>query len=164
MITLEKIDIVRERTGVSYKEAKEALEQHDGDVIETIIFIEESHGKTWIDTMSSMGNDIVEKLKAVIKKGNVSRIILKKDGEILLNVPITAGAIGIMLYPTLSLLGIAAALITKSTIEIVKDSGEIVDINEIAEETVSGIKDMVGSKKDTDSHKTKKTDNTTTDK
>lgn len=114
--------------------------------------------------MSSMGNEIVEKLKAVIKKGNVSRIILKKDGEILLNVPITAGAIGVMLYPTISLLGIAAALITKSTIEIVKDSGEVVDINEIAEETVSGIKDMVGSKKGVDTGKAKKTEDVMIDK
>lgn len=164
MITLKKIDIIRERTGVSYKEAKEALEQNDGEVIETIIFIEEKHGKSWMDTMSSMGNEIVEKLKAVIKKGNVSRIILKKDGEILLNVPITAGAIGVMLYPTISLLGIAAALITKSTIEIVKDSGEVVDINEIAEETVSGIKDMVGSKKGVDTGKAKKTEDVMIDK
>ena len=140
MITLEKIDIIRERTGVSYKEAKEALEQNDGQVIETIIFIEEKHGKTWMDTMSVVRNEIVEKLKAIIKKGNVSRIILKKDGEVLLNVPITAGAIGVMLYPTVSLLGVAAALFTKATIEIVKDSGEVVDINEMAEETFSKLK------------------------
>lgn len=158
MVTLEKIDIVRERTGVSYKEAKEALEQNDGQVIETIISIEEKHDKTWVDTMSVVGNEIVEKLKAVIKKGNVSRIMLKKDGETLLNVPVTAGAIGVMLYPTISLLGVAAALFTKATIEIVKDSGEVVDINEMAEETVSEIKNMVKSKKDsgTDDDKTDK--------
>lgn len=158
MITLEKIDIVRERTGVSYKEAKEALEQNNGDVIETIIFIEEKHGKTWMDTMSVVGNEVVEKLKAIIKKGNVSRIVLKKDGEVLLNVPITAGAIGVMLYPMVSLLGISAALITKATIEIVKDSGEVVDINEIADETVSELKNIVKSKKDTNTIKMEKTD------
>ncbi|HZX21706.1 MAG TPA: DUF4342 domain-containing protein [Clostridia bacterium] len=158
MITLEKIDIVRERTGVSYKEAKEALEQNDGDVVETIIFIEEKHGKTWMDTMSVVGNEIVEKLKTVIKKGNVSRIILKKDGEVLLNVPVTAGAIGVMLYPTISLLGVATALFTKATIEIVKDSGEVVDINEMAEETVSEIKNMVGINKGAGTNNEKSSD------
>ncbi len=148
MITLKKIDMVRERTGVSYKEAKEILEQNNGDVIETIIQIEEKHGKTWMDTASVVGNEIVEKLKAIVKKGNVSRIVLKKDGETLLNVPVTAGAIGVMLYPTISLLGLLAALITKATVEIVKDSGEVVDINEIADETISEIKNMAGSKGD----------------
>lgn len=150
MITLEKIDTVRERTGVSYKEAKEFLEQNEGDVIETIISIEEKHGKTWVDTMSMVGNEVVEKLKAIIKKGNVSRIVLKKDGEVLLNVPVTAGAIGVMFYPMVSLLGVSAALITKATIEIVKDSGEVVDVSEMAEETISEIRSMVKGKKDAD--------------
>lgn len=150
MITLEKIDIVRERTGASYKETKDALEQNDGDVIKAIIFIEEKHGRTWVDTMSVMGNEIVEKLKAIIKKGNVSRIILKKDGETLLNVPVTAGAIGAMIYPTVSLLGVFAALVTKATIEIVKDTGEVIDINEITDETISEIKNIVKGKKDND--------------
>ena len=31
-ITLEKIELVRDRTGVSYKEAKDALEKADGRI------------------------------------------------------------------------------------------------------------------------------------
>ena len=41
-ITLEKIELVRDRTGVTYREAKEALEATDGNVVEAIIAIEES--------------------------------------------------------------------------------------------------------------------------
>lgn len=156
-ITLEKVDIVRERAGVSYKEAKEVLEQTNGDVVEAIILIEEKHGKTWMDTMSVAGNEIIEKLKVIIKKGNVSRIILKKDGEILLNVPVTAGAIGVMLYPIVSLLGVSAALVTKATIEIVKDNGEVVDINEMAGDTVAELKNMVKGKKNVDMTQMEKT-------
>lgn len=36
-ITLEKVDQVKERTGVSYAEAKNALEVTNGDVLEAII-------------------------------------------------------------------------------------------------------------------------------
>ena len=39
-ITLEKVDLVIERTGVTYAEGKEALEVSDGDVLEAIIYIE----------------------------------------------------------------------------------------------------------------------------
>ena len=41
-ITLEKIERVKDRTGVSYKEAKEALEAADGSVVDAIIAIEET--------------------------------------------------------------------------------------------------------------------------
>ena len=40
-ITLEKVDQVRERTGVSYGEAKSALEISNGDVLNAIILLEE---------------------------------------------------------------------------------------------------------------------------
>ena len=38
-ITLEKVDQVRERTGVSYAEAKNALEISNGDVLNAIILL-----------------------------------------------------------------------------------------------------------------------------
>ena len=41
-ITLEKIELVKDRTGVSYREAKEALEEANGSVVDAIINIEES--------------------------------------------------------------------------------------------------------------------------
>jgi translation elongation factor EF-Ts len=40
-ITLEKVDQVRERTGVSYQKAKEVLEQTEGDVLEAIVLLEQ---------------------------------------------------------------------------------------------------------------------------
>jgi NACalpha-BTF3-like transcription factor len=36
-ITLEKIDIIRGRTGLSYREAKEALERNQGILLDTLI-------------------------------------------------------------------------------------------------------------------------------
>ena len=41
-ITLEKIELVKDRTGVGYKEAKEALEKTDGSVVDAIILIEDT--------------------------------------------------------------------------------------------------------------------------
>lgn len=39
-ITLEKIDMIMQRANVSYKEAKEALEKHNGDILEALIELE----------------------------------------------------------------------------------------------------------------------------
>ena len=44
-ITLEQVDVVRERCNVSYAQAKEALEACNGDVLEAIIYIEQNQKK-----------------------------------------------------------------------------------------------------------------------
>lgn len=42
-ITLEQIDEVIARTNVSYHEAKEALQETDGDVLEALLYLEKSN-------------------------------------------------------------------------------------------------------------------------
>ena len=73
MITLEKIDQVVERTGVSYQEAKDALESCNANVVEAIIFIEkqkeEEKGK---GSGSMRASDLLETLREFIRRGNVS--------------------------------------------------------------------------------------------
>ena len=150
-INLEKIDTIRERTGASYKKAKEVLEKADGDVLDAIILLEEEEeaeveeqivDSKWTKNMGMAGNEIIEKLKRVIEKGNVTKVILKKDDEVLLNIPVTAGALGVILAPIASLLGISAALATRTKIEIVRNDGKVMDLNEMAEERVGEFKDM----------------------
>ncbi len=148
-INLEKIDIIRERTGVSYREAKEVLEKYDGNVVEALIELEDKTGRNWTETMGIAGNEVIEKLKAIIKKGNVTKIILKKDGEVLLNIPVTAGAVGVVLSPLVSILGVSTALASRATIEIVKSNGEVVDLNDMAEDKVNELRNMMRSDKST---------------
>ena len=152
-ISLEKIDLVRDRTGVSYKEAKETLELTGGSVVDAIILLEEKQNVKWTDNLSGAGNDVLEKLKEIVKKGNVTKILLKREGEIIMNIPVTAGAIGAILSPPIAMAGVLAALVAKCKIEIVKTDGEIVDINEMAEDTINNVKNKVNDltkKNDTD--------------
>ena len=150
-INLEKVDIIRERTGVSYKAAKEALERADGNVVDAIIDLEDKTNKKWTDNMGVVSNDVMEKIKKVIKKGNVTKILLKKGDETIMNIPVTAGAVGVVLAPIASVIGVSAALATRIKIEIVKDTGEVMDINEMAEDTATEFKSKVmGNEKDDD--------------
>ncbi|KGG80162.1 DUF4342 domain-containing protein [Caloranaerobacter azorensis] len=138
-ITLEKIDLLRERTGVSYKEAKEILEKCNGDVVEALIYIEENR-KSWPQNIGNIGDEILEKIRESIRKGNVTKILLKKDGETIMNIPVTAGAIGALLAPPATIFGLTAAFLSKCTIEIVKENGEVVRINDLAEKTIENVK------------------------
>ena len=93
-ITLEKVDLVIERTGVTYAEAKHALEVSNGDVLEAIIYIE-SIKEADAEANSKMKSESIDEFKAwlkeLINKGNVTRI--KKVGirKVMVDVPVNAG-------------------------------------------------------------------------
>jgi hypothetical protein len=135
-ISLEKIELVKDRTGVGYKEAKEALEKTEGNVVDAIILIEENIDEAGKSKIGAQGADMMESIKEAIRKGNISKIIVKKkDGEVLLNLPVSIGIIGTVLFPWAAVGATIAAFGTKCTIELVKDDGEVVNISEKASDT-----------------------------
>lgn len=67
------------------------------------------------------GEEIVEKIKKIIKEGNARRIIIKnEDGESVAEFPLTVGAVGALIAPILAAVGAIAALLTKCTIIVEK--------------------------------------------
>ena len=95
MDELEKIDVIRERLGVTYKEAKEALDRAGGDVVQALINLEDAHRK-WDDALEEKGRQLIEYIKEIIRKGNVTRVKLKKGDHVVIEIPATVGAIGIV--------------------------------------------------------------------
>jgi Transcription factor homologous to NACalpha-BTF3 len=137
-ITLEKIELVKDRTGVTYKEAKDALEAADGSVVDAIINIEDNIDNRDKKNVGEQGAAVVEAIGDAVKKGNVSKIVVKnKDGEVLLNIPVNAGIIGAVIAPWGVLAGIIASFGFKCIVEIVKDDGTIVDVSERVTEKIN---------------------------
>ena len=67
------------------------------------------------------GDDLVAKIKDIIKKGNAKKITIKgKDGNEILSFPVTVGVAGIVLAPVFAAVGAIAALATECTIVIDK--------------------------------------------
>ena len=130
-ITIEKTDLVKERTGCTYAEAKEALEAAEGSVVDAIIAIEEKHNKDndKITGESLKDSPIFQKMKELVDKGNVSRIVVSKGDKTIVNFPVTAGVIGTLLVPWGAILGIVAAMGTQCSIDFVDDKGSVVDID-----------------------------------
>jgi len=138
-ITLEKIELVKDRTGVSYKEAKEALEAADGSVVDAIIAIEDTIDEKSKGKFSEHSANIIASIKEAVKKGNVSKIIVKKDEDVVLNLPLNVGIVGTVLAPWAMIAGVVAAFGTKCVIELVREDGSIYDISEMANETLGDI-------------------------
>ena len=130
-ITLEKIEIVKDRTGSTYAEAKAALEAAEGSVVDAIIAIEgkmnEEHDK--VDGGSLKDSPIFAKMKEIVDKGNVSRILITKNEKTIVNFPVTAGVIGAVLVPWGAILGIVAALGAQCSIDFVEAEGKVIDID-----------------------------------
>lgn len=142
-ITLEKIELVKDRTGVSYKEAKEALEKTEGNVVDAIILIEDNIDQG-VGTSETRVSAAVDVIKDAIKKGNVNKLLIKKDGEVLLNLPVNIGIVGTVLFPWAAVAGTIAAFGTKCQIEIVKDNGEIIDVSSKANDAFEKAKSKGG--------------------
>lgn len=132
-ITLEKIELVKDRTGVTYKEAKEALEKTEGNVVEAIILIEDNvDDQASTRKIGAKGEALIDKIKETVKRGNVARIIVKKDDEVFLNMPLNAGVLGAVVAPWGIVVGAVAAFGFKCEIELLKDDGEVISLTDKA--------------------------------
>lgn len=123
MDNLEKIDLIRNRMAASYEEAKRALESSNWDVIDALVFLEKEEAVKK-EELSVRGNELVEKVKELVRKGNVTKIRVKQDDRILLEIPVTAGVIGALVAPQLTIIGAVAAIVSKCTVEIERFSPE----------------------------------------
>ncbi|WP_373898894.1 DUF4342 domain-containing protein [Haloimpatiens sp. FM7315] len=142
-ITLEKIDILKERTGVSYKEAKEALEYCNGDVVEALIYLESSEDNKDIYTTKE---EFINWIKDLVKKGQATRIRIKKEEKTIVDIPLNAGvAVGVMSLVWLPIAAtlLVTAMVTKVTIEITKTDGTVEVVNKIIKTKTDEVKDII---------------------
>lgn len=79
---------------------------------------EEHEGRT-AEQVKVSGDDLVAKVKELIKEGNVRRIVIKNDeGQTLVEIPVTLGVAAAVLVPVWAAVGALAALVGNCTIEI----------------------------------------------
>ena len=82
-----------------------------------------------------MNNNIsaaLDKIKELVSKGNVSRIVVRKDDKDILNIPVTLGVVGAVVGVTAAKWAMLAAVLATvgfgCTVEIIKNDGEIVNV------------------------------------
>ncbi|MCK4863291.1 MAG: DUF4342 domain-containing protein [Dehalococcoidales bacterium] len=70
------------------------------------------------------GNQVLDKVKKLIREGNIRRVRLIHEGKTIIEIPLTVGApvvvAGILIAPLLAAIGAFAALVTECTIEVEK--------------------------------------------
>jgi hypothetical protein len=69
------------------------------------------------------GDRLIAKLKEILHEGNIRRITIKnEEGNVLIDFPLTIGVVGMLFAPQLAAIGAIAALVTRCTLIVEKDS------------------------------------------
>ncbi len=127
---LKKIDLVRERMGISYREAREILEASGWDLVEALVKAEENKAKGWGNILYEAGEEIAGQVKTYFNKGNRTKIKLKRGEKTIVEFPATVGVLGIVAALASTELAVAAgigtvaAIAKKVSLEIEKPDGE----------------------------------------
>lgn len=67
------------------------------------------------------GEELLARIKKVIKEGNIRRVTIKdKDGKVVFEIPLTLGVVGALIAPQLAAIGAIAALLTEATVVVEK--------------------------------------------
>ena len=74
-------------------------------------------------------DEIVEKIKALVKQGNVTRVRIKHNDNVILNLPMTVGVagtvVGLIAAPWALILATLATVGLDCTVELEKENGEV---------------------------------------
>ncbi len=77
---------------------------------------------SWEETFHVSGEDMIKKVKELMKEANVRRIIVKdKKGNVMAEFPLALGAVLTVLVPVLAAVGALAALLSECSITVIRE-------------------------------------------
>lgn len=137
-ITIEMIDELRKRTNVNYSDAKKALEESNGDMVEAIIYLEKNN-KTKQDEAKKNSTNIFKK---TFKKLNNIKVEAKKNDILEIRLPLLLFLIvSIMLLP-LTILAVVIYMFTGYKFELKNNEDNLKSVNDTLEKMSDSIKDL----------------------
>ena len=115
---LDKVDIIRNRFPISYKEAYDLLEQNGGNVVRALIAIEDRQNHPGViekveERITVMGHELVHKLQEIVRTGQHAHIRVLRGGRQVLSLPAAVGAVSAFIFPYLTVFATVAALTQK---------------------------------------------------
>ena len=79
-------------------------------------------GKTFEETFKVNEEELLGKVKDLVKEGNIRRLIIKDNkGRVVIEFPLTVGVVITVLLPVFAAIGALAALMTECSITVVRE-------------------------------------------
>ena len=86
------------------------------------------------ENLKQQAEQVVEKVRALVQEGNVSRVLLMRGGDILVNIPMTAGVVGLLVglkaAPFAVLTAALVSLGLDCEVVVEKADGTVINLNE----------------------------------
>jgi len=74
----------------------------------------------WTEKIKVEGEKLVEEVERLVHEGNVRHLILRHDGNVVMELPVNAGVAMALLAPSFAAIAAIGALVTHCTIEVVR--------------------------------------------
>ncbi len=80
-----------------------------------------ANGYSW-ESFKAEGAAIFDKLRDLVREGNVRRVVVEHDGRTIAEFPLTVGVVGVVLAPVAAAVGALVALLKDCTIHVEREA------------------------------------------
>lgn len=74
----------------------------------------------FIEELQLAGEQLLSKVKSLVREGGVRHIRIKQDERVILEIPLALGFAGVLFAPTMAAIGAMGALLAQCSIEVVR--------------------------------------------
>lgn len=145
---LDQIDELKKRANVSYGDAKEALEQCNGDLLEALIYLE-TRNKIKPEQQSC---SFLSKMKSLFHKGNQTSFIIRKKQRTVLDLSVTITALLAVCAPYIVIPVLLLALVTGHRMKFEGNNGEDIKVNSTLDKISAAVDSAKKKLTEEDSH------------
>jgi hypothetical protein len=80
--------------------------------------------RTWRETIEGTTDQILAQIRRLIDEGNVRRVLVRHQGRVIAEFPLTIGVVGTVIAPVAAAIGALTAVLAECTIEVEKTTTE----------------------------------------
>ena len=108
---IKDVQAISSYADTSMKEAYEYYIRNDKDIVKAIIDLEDrDRGRSIYERVMVSSEELFDFVRTTVAKGNISRIIIKHGNKVCLTIPVTLGAVGVVMFPYISIMAILALM------------------------------------------------------
>jgi hypothetical protein len=78
--------------------------------------------RTWREEIEGTTEQVLAQIRRLIDEGNVRRVLVKQQGRVVAEFPLTVGVVGTVIAPLAAAIGALTAVLAECTIEVEKTS------------------------------------------
>ena len=78
--------------------------------------------RTWREKIEGTTDQILAQIKRLIDEGNIRRVLVKQQGKVIAEFPLTVGVVGTVIAPVAAAIGALTAVLAECSIEVEKTS------------------------------------------